>query len=203
MILFAHLKGRGTRASKVRLAIVAKEGETNDQCFGDSALLKREAIARSMNKMARVIDAMKEERRYLQDKFLGKDNLADATARIDLKGIQLVPSAIKCHHSMNDYKERYGKIDNLKCKAEFPRCSEKEAREHIIQCEKTMHLKIKLTVGIRKELKRAQPEGTSNEAVRDIAINMQKYLRGEEDAEYETSQEGLGMKQLFQGFIMN
>lgn len=53
------------------------------------------------------------------------------------------------------------------------------------------------------ELKRFQPEDTSKGELREMVNDMRKQLRGEEDAEYKMNQKGLGVKQLFQGFIIN
>ena len=90
----------------------------------------------------------------MREKFLGKDDLVDLRARIDILGLKKIVVVMKCYYRMNYFGERDRVINKQKTRTEFSRYSEKETWEYMIQCKKIMHLRIKFILEIYKQLKK-------------------------------------------------
>ena len=68
----------------------------------------------------------------MKEKLLGKDDLIDIRARIDILGLKKTVAAIKCYYRMNYFRERDRAINKFKTRTKCLRYSEKEVWEHII-----------------------------------------------------------------------
>ena len=101
--------------------------DNNIRYYGDTAIkVKGKIVLRSINEMIREVNTVSEERRYLKEKFPGKDDLIDARARIDRPGLKKIVAAMKCYYGMNHFRERDGVINKFKIRTKCPRCNEKE-----------------------------------------------------------------------------
>ena len=90
------------KAREVRESIEEREGTSNIKYYGDDALLVRgDVFSKVTNKGIRILDAMSEKKRYLEEKFLEHSNLIDIKVRENIKGICQSAAAIKYYYRMN------------------------------------------------------------------------------------------------------
>ena len=85
---------------------------------------------------------------------------------------------------------------------EYPRCSEIESWEYVVQCSESKHLHTKFVIELYKDLKKEQTEEIENQDLRVIINDIQIFMRNERDPEYETNQGDFGVKWAFCGIIV-
>ena len=70
-----------------------------------------------------------------------------------------------------------------------------------MQCQEMRHKRVKFIVELYKDLKTIQLEVVVNEELRMMVNNLRKFMQNKSD--FETNQEILRMKWLFQGVIIS
>ena len=100
------------RANQIQENIEQKIEDSNFRYLGDKVTLyDNKPIIMSTNEMIRTIDARSEEKRYISQKFPGKENLIDKRTRENIPGLCETISVIKYYYGTNYYSERDRKIN--------------------------------------------------------------------------------------------
>ena len=83
-------------------------------------------ILQLINKIVRLVDAIKEEDRYMKEKFGNKSNLIDKNKIVNIKGITKIPLSFKCYYGISAYRELDSARNEGSTIKECPRCSQTE-----------------------------------------------------------------------------
>jgi len=143
------------RVKEVKMRVNERGEWDNIRYFVDYALLyKGKVISQSINKMIWIIDAVEEERWYINDKFKSNTELIDLRVRENILRLKLIPTAIKWWYGMNLYRERDWEVNGRIKIAEYSRYSKVEIWDHIVQCRSTINLKVKFIINMCCKIER-------------------------------------------------
>ena len=106
---------------------------------------------------------------------------------------------IKCVNGYNHHGVRNAKINQGLCSDSCPRCGRKEDWEHVMLCEGINELKKEFIIEVEEKIKEEKVNDDEMQQVEWIMKDIKKYLY-QEDEEYMTTQQVIGMKMLFKGW---
>ena len=163
----------------------------------------------SIKEAMRIEDAKNSLKEYLKDKFKHNMNhyqFIDLEARNAFKNKEVTASVIKCAHGFNHYGVRNAMINNNLTEKECPRCNAIETWDHVIRCPKVRNMQREFIAETAKELFKKNKGKISKDDMLDMLEDIVKFFNGgeeEENAEeFETSQQHVGMKELFRGCVV-
>ena len=191
------------KALEMRIKSEEQERTTNIKYVGYHAMeINDEISTNSVKEAIRNRDADIKLREYASEKFKHNIEFIDLEAREAFKSNEVTPSIIKCVHGYNQYGVRDAMINGRLTDMECPRCNEIETWDHVIKCRSVRHMQrefIKnLTIDLVKENKARIDEEKILNLIEDIVV----YFEDGDEDEYESSQQHVGMKNLFRGFIV-
>ena len=83
-----------------------------------------------------------------------------------------------------------------------PRCSQPETWDHVVKCSKTIEIRRQYVSNLFKEMMKANKGQIETREILDMIEDILVYLENGDPEEYETSQQYIGIDQLFQGFVV-
>ena len=141
---------------------------------------------------------MKEyERRYAKKKLGYKYDFIDTKARNLFNSNEVTPSIIKYAHRFNHFGLRDSMINNNMVEAYCLRCDNIETWDHVIKCKETIKLRKEFIEKLLVELLKQRADGVDMNVIIAFYENILRYLEEEEEEEYKTNQNYVGMKELF------
>lgn len=85
---------------------------------------------------------------------------------------------------------------------EYPRCSETKTWDYIIRYEETKNLRQKFIKELAIEMIKAKPTNVCVNDIFDMIEDILQYLENDNSVEHEMSQELIGIRDLFRGFVV-
>ena len=101
----------------------------------------------------------------------------DKMARMDIKKMKLIASAMKCYYGFNHYDERVNTINVVTSTYECTRCSEIETWEHVVQCRSTVSMRAEFILQLHEDLKRVQDPVVTDEELITLIEDIRKFMR--------------------------
>ena len=191
------------RARKGRELIRKKKEITNVKFYGNYGLKRDDGLqSRSTNEIIRIIDAKKVENEYIKKKYGYKNDFIDIEARNAFRVGKVTTSMIKCAHGYNHYGQRDAMINENMVEATCPRCEMIETWEHVVQCRENSRGRKAFAKDLVEKLMKKKPKEVKEEVVMSFVEDIMKYVRNEEEGEYKTNQQYVGMKELFRGYVV-
>ena len=191
-----------TNAKEERLNAMHRERDANVKYFGSYAIMKdRVVLSRSIQEIVRIIDSKKAEENYGREKLKYKYDFVDAEARNVFNSKKVTTSMMKCAHGFNHYGLRDSLINNNMIDDSCPRCQEVETWDHVIKCKETIKLRKEFIQKILLELLKNRERVDVNE-IMSFCEDILVYLENDQEVEYETNQQYVGMKELFRGYVV-
>ena len=130
-------------AKQARKRALCQSTSNNIRHFNKHALMKGNQLASMpIKELIRTIDAEEEENECVASKFKELKHLVDVKARRHLTKIPMTASALKCYYGCNQYGVREKLIKAGTTNSECPRCSDEETWEHVVQCRKTVIMRV-------------------------------------------------------------
>ena len=191
------------KAQAMRRKCYRYEPDTNIQHVGLYSLnINGEISTNSIKEAIRKRDAEMIFKDYTEDKFGHNIDIVDIEARNSFKHNEITPSVIKCAHGHNHYGLRDALINGKIVGMECPRCGIDETWDHVIRCRKIRHKQIKFVKDIEKDVIAVNEGKIDEEVIVDMIEDIAGYLYGCEEDEYATTQQYIGFKELFRGYVV-
>ena len=109
---------------------------------------------------------------------------------------------MKFAHGFNHYGARDEMINNKMIDAICPRCELLESWDHVIKCRATIPLRRQFIKELVVELVRKKSDEVHVEEIMSFVEDILRYLENEEEEDFETNQQYVGMQELFRGYIV-
>ena len=141
-------------------------------------------------------------REYASEKFQHNIEFIDLEARDAFKCKDVTPSLIKCAHGYNQYGVRDAMINGRLTEMECPRCNEIETWEHVIKCRFVRPMQREFIKNLTLDLLNENDANIDDEIILNLIEDIVVYFDDGDEDEYESSQQYIGMMNLFRGFIV-
>ena len=190
-------------ARGVRENLNQKEGITNIKFYGNYALKQDDQIhLRSINEIIRRIDAKEDEYDYAKTKLGYRYDMVDIEARNAFKVGRVTTAMLKCVYGYNHYGQRDAIINENMVEEICPRCEMRETWEHVIQCSENKKGRPMFVKDLIETLMKSKPKEVAEDDIISFVEDIMKYVRNDDECDYQTNQQYVGMKELFRGFVV-
>jgi len=197
------LKECDRRAKLLRENISSKEMTTNIRFYGNYCLKQNnEMKLKSVNEVMRISDAREVEFEYCKKKLGFKYDMVDLEARNAFKGGKVTTSMIKCVYGYNHYGQRDVMINDEMIDSRCPRCDMTETWEHVVQCNENKHGRPEFARDLMETLLKKKSTDVNDDEIISFVEDIMKFIRNDDEGEYSTNQQYIGMKELFRGYIV-
>jgi len=158
-------------------------------------------LSRSIQEIVRIIDSKKAEESHGREKLKCKCDFVDADARNVFNSKKVTTSMMKCAHGFNHHGLRDSLTNNNVIDDRCPRCQEVETWDHVMKCKETMKLRKEFMQKMLLALLKNREKVDVNE-IMSFCEDILAYLENDQEVEYETNQQHVGMSELFRGFVV-
>ena len=100
------------------------------------------------------------------------------------------------HYGLRDAMINKNMVDSC-----CPRCNEVETWDHVVKCAETMNLRREFIEKLLLEMLKNKGTIDANE-IMSFCEDILVYLENDQEAEYETNQQHVGMTELFRGYVV-
>ena len=192
------------KAREMRQRCDERETATNIKFVGKCALqIKGKIVTNSIKEAIRIADASTSFKEYVKEKHKHNADVIDVKARDVFQNKRVTASMIACSHGFNHYGERDAMINKMMTTMECPLCNEKETWEHVVQHRETKACRKEFIKDLAIELFNERGSEINPEDMLDMLEDIIGFLQGDEDEdEHETSQQCVGMKDIFRGIVV-
>ena len=139
-------------------------------------MLQSRSTTRSIKESIRIYDAIENENQYARKKFREKFEFIDIEARNCFTPALITPLRLKYCYSFNYYVARERIINYGLINEECLWCSRKEDWDHIIQCPKTLKLKVDFVIELKEKLMKARYKMILEKLIDEMIMDIRKYL---------------------------
>ena len=157
--------------------------------------------SRSINESMRILHTRKEESEHIEKKCGCRKDFIDLEARNSFQMGKVTAPMIKCIYGHNHHGLRDAGINDYVVEAQCPRCKQVKTWCHVIKCRETRSLRKEFVKDLAATLVKNKPEDVNVEIAMSFAEGIMRYAENEEEEEYETNQQCVGMKELFRGHV--
>jgi len=191
------------KAKIMRMQCYERDADTNIKYVGYYSLrINGEMSTNSVKEAIRKRDAEMIFEEYVRKKFRQNADFIDLEARNSFKHKDITPSVIKCMHGYNHYGVRDALINGKTTGIDCPRCNHDETWEHVIKCKSVRHMQRQFLKELYQELTIVSDGKVNNETIMKMMKDIAVYLNGGEEEEYTTSQQYIGIQELFRGYVV-
>jgi len=191
------------RARSVRENLHMKEKVSNIKFYGNYCLRQEEQVQlKSINETIRIIDAKEDKEEYIRKKLGHIHDMIDIEARNAFKIGKVTPSMLKCVYGYNHYGQRDAMINDYMVEAICPRCEMIETWEHVLKCNENKKGRPAFAEDLIETLIKNTSKEVNEDEIFTFVEDIMKYVRNEEEGEYKSNQQYVGMKELFRGYIV-
>jgi len=191
------------RSKSVRENMHRKEQTTNIRFYGNYCIKQNNEVKlKSVNEILRIHDARESEQEYCRKKLGYKYDMIDLEARNTFKVGKVTTSMIKCVYGYNHYGQRDVMINDEMIESRCPRCDMIETWEHVVQCNETKNRRPEFVRDLMETLMKKKSNEVDEDEIISFVEDIMKFIRNNEDGDYKTNQQYIGMKELFRGYIV-
>ena len=198
------IKDCDEKAREIRERCDEKEIATNIKFVGKCALqIKGKIVTNSIKEAIRIADASSSFEEHIREKCKHHADIVDVKARDAFQNKRVTSSMITCLRGFDHYGERDAMINKMMTTMECPLCNEKETWEHAVQCRETKSQRKEFIKDLAKELFKERGADINPDDIADMLEDIAGFLQNDvEEDDYETSQQCVGMKEIFRGIAV-
>ena len=157
---------------------------------------------KSINEIIRIIDAKEDEDDYVKNKLGHIHDMIDIEARNAFKVGKVTTSMLKCVYGCNHYSQHDAMINDYIVEARCPRCEMIETWEHVLQCNENKKGRPAFVKDLMETLIKNKSKEVNEDKIMSFVEDIMKYAQNEQEGDYKSNQQYVGMQELFRRYIV-
>lgn len=188
-------------AKKKCKALIDAEDTCNIKHVGiETPVLNGKIVDKNINVLVRELDAKKNKLEAIKEKVKEKHEWVDINVRNCFRGGVGV-GTLKCIVGYNHHGKRNKLVNKGLTEDKCPRCEQIEDWEHVILCQSITGMKDEYLNELKSKMSKIAIHENERELVELIMKDIKAYVHNE-DAEFTTTQQLIGMDLLFKGWVV-